>query len=668
MSVQFGQWNFDGQPAAPDYIGKVSRTLASYGLDSQDEYCKDGVNIVYRAFCTTKESLHEKQPYVSSSGAVITWDGRLDNRKELICELSPSLSADPTDVAIVAAAYEKWGDKSLPKLIGDWALSIWNPQHRSVLLAKDPIGTKHLYYAFDDQRVRWCTILDPLVLFANKTFDICEEYIAGWFAFNASAHLTPYVGIRTVSPSSCVLLQPRRHGIQHIVSRYWDFDPDKKIRYRSDAEYAEHFRTLLATAVQRRLRSDRPVLAELSGGLDSSSIVCMADLLMERGQAECPRLDTISWYDDSYDHIEPQSNELRWISKVEEKRGRAGCHINFRELKTKENSPRKMFGTEFDGDHFAATPSPRVADSSDRHFQIYAGFMKSNGHRVTLSGIGGGEFTGGFVPDPTVELQNLLSRAQFVRVIRQLNAWTAKMRKPRLPLLSEALNGFLSSGPTDDDADMRSTPWLHPGFVRRNQAALRCYLPSRVKLFGPLPSFQDNFARLEALRRLMSNYCLVPEMLREARYPFLDRDLLEFLFAIPREQVVGLGKRRFVMKRAITGLIPDELLNRRPKEFSPPETPDASSTESLRWPELNQDLVSDSLGIVQRVRLLEALQKARRKEDVPTGLDRTLVLESWLRHLVAHKVLANPIPTRKESFSPALQVEGLRAPPPNEFS
>ena len=153
MSVQFGRWNFEGQPPAPDYIEKVSATLAPYGPDSNESYSKGGINILYRAFHTTKESHREKQPHISSSGAVITWDGRLDNRADLISELRDSLTVNSTDVAIVAAAYEKWGADCFAKLIGDWALSIWNPRERSVLLAKDPIGTKHLYYSFDEKQL-----------------------------------------------------------------------------------------------------------------------------------------------------------------------------------------------------------------------------------------------------------------------------------------------------------------------------------------------------------------------------------------------------------------------------------------------------------------------------------------------------------------------------------
>src|SRR6266576_1330824 len=87
MSVQFGRWNWEGQQPAPEYIDKVNATLAPFGPDSNEMYAIDGVKILYRAFQTTKESHREVQPHVSASGAVITWDGRLDNRAELIGEL-----------------------------------------------------------------------------------------------------------------------------------------------------------------------------------------------------------------------------------------------------------------------------------------------------------------------------------------------------------------------------------------------------------------------------------------------------------------------------------------------------------------------------------------------------------------------------------------------------
>src|SRR5437773_3265887 len=632
MSVQFGRWNFEGSQPAQDYIKKVCAILAQYGPDSDESYSNGGITILYRAFHTTKESRRETQPHISRSGVVITWDGRLDNRAELISELRTSLGINSPDVEIVSAAYDNWGPKCFGKLVGDWALSVWNPLDRSLILAKDPIGPRHLFYSFDNKQASWSTILEPLVQFAGKTFEISEEYIAGSFAHLSATHLTPYVGIHAVPPSSSVLIRPR----QHKVEKYWDFDPGKSIRYRTDAEYEEHFRTVFATAVRRRLRSDRPVLAELSGGMDSSSIVCMADIVIARGEAETPRLDTISYYDDSNAVLD----ERPYFTMVELKRGRVGYHIDLgarRQIKKDEAHSKERFWLHFESDQLAATPDSNRTLWPEL-FERYAPYMRTEGYRVTLSGIAGEAATGGFVPAPTLELQNLLVRARLFRLAHQLRAWARKMGKPALPLLWEALRGFSrysATYPWAPDA-LCPPPWFQPGFVERNKAALLWY-PSRLALFGGLPSFQNQIQLLNHTRKFLAYRNLWAELLREIRYPYLDRDLLEFACAIPREQMVGVGRRRFLMKRALAGIVPDELLNRKRREVTPkPE-------EDISWPsvtELGSHIISDSLGIIQSGLFLEAVQKARGKGDIALdSLKRSIVLEYWLRHLASEGVL-----------------------------
>jgi asparagine synthase (glutamine-hydrolysing) len=624
MSVQFGRWNFEGQPPAPDYIERVSTTLAPYGPDSNESYSKGGVGILYRAFHTTKESRRAKQPHISSSGAVITWDGRLDNRADLISELSASLTDGSTDVAIVAAAYEKWGANCFAKLIGDWAISIWNPLNHLLILAKDPIGTRQLYYSFDNNQITWSTILDPLARLAGKTFALNEEYIAGWVSMFPAVHLTPCVGIHSVPPSSLVLLRPGWHK----VSSYWDFDPQKKIRYRTDAEYEEHFRAVFATAVQRKLRSDRPVLAELSGGRDSSSIVCMADTIIVRGTADTPRLDTISYYDDS----EPNWNERPYFTKVEEKRGRAGWHINVATQDTVEiPAPEPPPGSP----HSRFVPTPGYDGRSSPQIRMC---MASQGNRVVLSGIGGDEVMGG-VPTPTPELENLLARAQFGALPHQLKVWALEKRKPWFHLFWEAARGFFPPALVGVPKYMRPAPWLRPNFVKRHRATLTGY-PSRTKLFGPLPSFQTNMGTLDALRRQLALTVLPFDPPYEKRYPYLDRSLLEFMFAIPREQLVRPTQRRSLMRRALAGIVPDEILNRKGKAFVVRSPMVAISNDWAHFSELAQNMFSSSLGIVDCERCSEVLEKVRRGEAVPiVTLKRTLFLEEWLRDLRALEII-----------------------------
>jgi len=621
MSVQFGRWNFDGKPVERNYLGKVNAVLAPYGPDGASSYSIENISIVYHAFHTTRESRRESQPHITASGAVITWDGRLDNREELIRESSDVLTAASTDVAIVDAAYERWGERCFAKLIGDWALSIWDPHTRSLTLAKDPIGTRHLYYSFDKDQVTWSTILDPLVLFAGKTFALCEEYTAGSFSFFPATHLTPYIGLHSVPPSSFVVL---RRG-KHTVSKYWDFDPSKGIRYRTDAEYEEHFRAVFGEAVRRRLRSDSPILAELSGGMDSSSIVCMADTIIARGAAETPRLDTISYYDDS----EPNWNERPYFTKVEEKRGRTGTHIDV--------GKQEPFALDVDSVHFAATPGSGRGHATEASKQ-FAACMVSQGNRVVLSGIGGDEVTGG-VPTPTSELADLIVGAKFRQLAHQLKVWALNKRKPWFHLFVEAARGFFPPAFVGVPEYKRPAPWLKPGFVKRNRAALEGY-ETRLKLFGPLPSFQENVSTLMGLQRQLGCDSAPIDPHYEKRYPYLDRTLLEFIYLIPREQLVRPGQRRSLMRRALASIVPDELLNRKRKAFVVRGPAAGISANWASLETLSRHMLGESLGIVDSNAFLDALTKAREGREVAlVSIMRVFSIEAWLSSLMRGKHL-----------------------------
>lgn len=632
MSVQFGRWNWEGRPAAPEYIQKVSDTLAPYGPDSNEAYAAGGVNMLYRAFRTTTESYRETQPHICNSGAVMIWDGRLDNRLELVSKLRDVVTSSSTDLEIVAAAYERWANRAFAKLIGDWALSIWNPNDHSLILAKDPIGPRHLYYALEKDQITWCTLLDPLVLFAGKTFAVCEEYIAGWFAILFPIErLTPYVGIEAVPASSYLHVRPR----SHTLNRYWDFDPDKKIRYRTDAEYEEHFRIAFGKAIERRLRSDRPVLAELSGGVDSSCIVCMADNVIARG-FESLRLDTISWYDES----DPNWGERPNIAKVEEKRGRTGYHVDFSAANQRDKiDSYKFVLSDFDSHRFAATPDSNRPLSDP--FQQYEAHIRSQRYHVVLSGIGGEEATGGFVPTPRPELQDLLASGRFILFLHQLNAWATKMKKARITLLKETVRGFLVHCPEGSPQNIYAASWFTPGFICRNPTAFSSY-PYKVKLFGALPSFQNHIQELKRVRRYLAYRGLHSEQLREKRFPYLDRDLLEFVYAIPQEQLVRVGKRRSLLRRALAGIVPDELLNRKKLSILAQQPKQPTSVGLPLAGEIGHHLVTSAIGIIDQGRFFRALEKARSQEEAAVRcLMLTLKLEGWLRHLMRSRVITS---------------------------
>jgi asparagine synthase (glutamine-hydrolysing) len=260
--------------------------------------------------------------------------------------------------------------------------------------------------------------------------------------------------------------------------------------------------------------------------------------------------------------------------------------------------------------------------------------MASQGNRVVLSGIGGDEVMGG-VPTPTPELENLLARAELGALAHQLKVWALEKRKPWFHLFWEAARGFLPPSLVGVPKHMRPAPWLQSSFVKRHWAALTGY-PCRTKLFGPLPSFQCNVSTLDALRRQLARTVLPFEPPYEKRYPYLDRGLLEFTFAIPREQLVRPTQCRSLMRRALVGIVPDEILNRKTKAFVSRSPMVAISNHWAHFAEMTQNMLSSSLGIIDPERISETLQKVRRGEEVRmVTLRRTLFLEGWLKDLRA---------------------------------
>ena len=319
MSAIGGIVGFNGALVDPDQLAIIRSGLDLHGPDGGGDLLQRSVAMSHRALHTNRLSRGERQPLVDTSGRILCWDGRIDNREELLESLSNEVNDQQTDAAIVMSAFAKWGVDFLQKIVGDFALSLWDPKSNTLFLARDPVGARLLYYHVNDERIVWSSRLEPLLSLSDVELDIDDEYVAGYLTAQLDPSQTPYKNIFCVQPSHLLMA----HNGELCFKRFWGLDPNKEIRYRTDAEYEEHFTQLFREAIRARLRADGPVWADLSGGLDSSSIVCMADSIIEAAESEATRLETVSAvFDES-----PSSDERKFISKVEAKRGRVGHHF-----------------------------------------------------------------------------------------------------------------------------------------------------------------------------------------------------------------------------------------------------------------------------------------------------------------------------------------------------
>jgi asparagine synthase (glutamine-hydrolysing) len=618
MSSLGGIHNLNGAPIDNRVLSALGDALAVHGPDGGHEVCSTSVGIAYRGFHTNQESRLEKQPFISRNKHILAWDGRLDNRDELTSELRHSLEDDRTDVAIVMEAYLEWGVDFLRKLIGDFSLSLWNPYERKLLLARDPVGTRPLYYHINRNRIIWSSELAPLVDLAGIQLEVDDEYIAGFLANEPDPWLTPYRNIFAITPGYALTVQDG----QAQNRRFWGLHPDREILYASDAQYEEHFRYLFCEAVRCRLRGEGRVWAELSGGLDSSSIVCVADQLIKNGETQTRKLATVSQvFDES-----PTSDERKFIHCIEEQRGKPGHHL-------REDDYRLLIPPAADRSLFR-TLNPLLF-ASEYHRGLCEAMHKDHA-RVLLSGQGGDEMLGGN-RDPSPGLADLLFEGRLLELNRSLKVWSAELRKPYLkllwqsavvPILPPKLHTFFKQR-----SGVKAPAWFCDQFAK--EMCLHERMLSVNDIFGcRLPSSRDQAIGFISVVRSVARGHRRQFGDIEVSYPYLHLPLVEFLQAIPFDQRVRPGQTRSLMRRSLRGVLPDKIAERKGKG-NPSEVICRAFMRERPWlHRLFTDARVCLSGYVDARELKAELE--RTCHGCPTHavpLLRVIALEFWLRTL-----------------------------------
>ena len=253
-------------------------------------YSRPGLLLLCTGPADTQPDVYGHDLTLSRAQNACIWEGRLDNRIELMGALRVNGPRAETPAALALALYETGGGPALRHLIGDWSLVIWDVRERSVLLSSDYAGVRPLYYFYRADLLLWSSNLGELVAAARAT-EINDNYVAKFLIQGATGTETPYRGIYRVPPG-CVV---RACQGRLLVTRFWQPPVHEVNRRTHDAEYEDQFRTLFRQAVASRIDRPGTVCAELSGGLDSSSVVCMAARLIAEQAVRATALVTVTY-------------------------------------------------------------------------------------------------------------------------------------------------------------------------------------------------------------------------------------------------------------------------------------------------------------------------------------------------------------------------------------
>ena len=273
----------DGTPAGEAPVRAMLERMSHRGPDGRHVWTDESVGLGHAMLHTTPESLGEGLPLVRGPFALVS-DARIDNRDALLQALSGDLNAldlagdSVADSALVLAAYARWGDAFAEHLIGDFAVVLWDRRRRRLVCARDPLGVRQVYF-HHAPGVHLAVASDPAALFAVPGIEprIDEVRVAESLTGRLYDTLhTVFLGVEKLRPAHLLVATAG----QVEQRRYWNLtigDPPA-------GDAAEHFREIFDEAVRCRTRSAFPVGAELSGGLDSSSVaVVAAEALRARG-------------------------------------------------------------------------------------------------------------------------------------------------------------------------------------------------------------------------------------------------------------------------------------------------------------------------------------------------------------------------------------------------
>ncbi len=530
------------------------------------------------------------QPISNEDGAIwVACNGEIFNYLELRKELLDRGHTFRTksDSEVIIHLYEEMGPECLQHLIGQYAFAIWDARKRRLMLARDRFGVRPLYYALHNGTLIFASEIKGLLasglIEAKLDHQALDQIFTYWCPLPG---FTSFQGVAELPPAHYMVVEAGKSNSMH---RYWslDFSAGSDQAAQSEQYYVDRLLELLVDATRLRLRADVPVGAYLSGGLDSSAIAA----IVRRYTSNHLKTFSIAFHDK---HFDERSHQQRMADHLGTEHVSMECTTN----DIAEVFPEVVWHTE--------VPLLRTAPAP---MFMLSKLVHREGFKVVLTGEGSDEALGGY---------DIFKEAKVRRF------WASNSASAFRPLLLRKLYGdvrgmsstsqaylqaFFRNGLTETDnpyyshlVRWRSTAHIKRLFSAETRAALEGYDGTSLldTALGGLQQGWDKLSKAQYIESslFMSQYLLSSQGDRvamahavEGRFPFLDHRLVEFAAGIPSHlRLRGLNEK-YVLKRAVSDLLPSQLLDRTKRPYRAPIRdaflgPDA--------PEYVRDLLSPS--------------------------------------------------------------------------
>ena len=611
---------WDGAAADKYAVGRMLSSVPHRAPDGSNAASGGNCSMGFARFCTTSREHTAVQPlHDEQHGIWLVADARLDNRDELNATLRGGSRLVPPDPELLALGYRRWGNGLAEHLAGDFAFVLWDERDRTLYAARDQFGVRPLFYHSNAIRLVFATEVAQILALRDFEWKIEDAFVIDYLAEDyRHERETFFRDIFRIVPGHYVVCKDRVLREE----RYW-FPPSEELRLGRAEDYQAEFRRLFRQSVADRLESDgRPIIAHLSGGLDSGSIVCMADAIYGQDPATRPPLYTASALFPGL-----PCEETHLIDCVTRK-------VRFPSERWDGTVP-----------YFEDLEHVYLADPTrDEQAGIFTGVYRlaaREGVRVVLSGDGGDQLL-----SEIGVFRDLAANHRWLGLFQEALSTHRENNRGWLRWVKDGIRNTAPQVLQRAYTSMRAKPQAPPPWVA----------PRLVESWPSMPRAHKPFAR-ESWRSHTQqrtwNFLSSPfgywnlewQELGIAhrglriRYPFFDVRLARFVLAMPFEERLPGGKRKLLLRKSMEGLLPDEVAHC--KGFSVLTSNVESQLRErlpLAWSVISDDLEWHSEPYIDRSEARKLVQTLASEGAAanPAGLMNAwniAMLEIWLRNI-----------------------------------
>ena len=541
---------------------------------------------------------------VSGSLLAVGWM-RLENRDALARRYG--LTDEPlSDVALALRHYRSTGESAVRDLIGDFALVIADGRSGTALAARDAFGVRTLFTAQSGDVTVFATRAEAIATGDDYDTDYLIEFAAG---VESEAGRTAYAGVRAVPPASLMVVR----GGSIEVRTYWSAAEFEPRPVRDEGAAVEEFRSLLFEAVRLCLTGDAGTWSELSGGLDSSSIVSIAQTLERRGEVAAGLGGTLTYVDS----VGAGSDERVYSDSVIQTYGiRNELLVDYVPLQAASQQVPNL-----------DLPSARCLLAA-RDVATCA-LLEAAGARVLLSGVGSDHYLVGSM----FFFADWIADGEWRRALREMLRWAALGRvsfwklaylNAVLPLVPRACRLRRARG-------VEAPPWI-PATARQRLRLTERSVVAQSYAGRRGAQYAHELAFSTSAISSAIDHGIVADAV-DTRYPFCHRPLVEFALALPAEVSRRPNARKWILREAMRGCLPEVIRARRWKGAFDGRIAWSLMHERHRFDALVEHSVLAELGCIEIAPLRAAIEKATTVDgEIERGqVLNALALELWLR-------------------------------------